>query len=89
MEEGIIELDDVLVAELVEDVDLNSEIGELLQKYGIKRTLISQLMANIRNLSLIQQRREDIRRKKILTSSDSSWQILAAASLPVSLCRAL
>ena len=30
MEEGIIELDDVLVAELVEDVDLNGKIRELL-----------------------------------------------------------
>ena len=36
MEEGIIELDDVLVAELMEDVDLNSKVGELLQIYGIK-----------------------------------------------------
>ena len=41
MEEGIIELDDVLVAELMEDVDLNSKIGELLQIYGIQRTLIT------------------------------------------------
>ena len=41
MEEGIIELDDVLVAELVEDVDLNGKIGELLQIYGIQRTLIT------------------------------------------------
>ena len=30
MEEGIIELDDVLVAELVEDVDLDGKIRELL-----------------------------------------------------------
>ena len=30
MEEGIIELDDVLVAELVEDVDLHGEVWELL-----------------------------------------------------------
>ena len=36
MEEGIVELDDVLVAELMEDVDLNGKIGELLQIYGIK-----------------------------------------------------
>ena len=31
MEEGIIEFDNVLVAELVEDVDLNSKIGKFLQ----------------------------------------------------------
>ena len=33
MEEGIVELDDVLVAELMEDVNLNGKIGELLQIY--------------------------------------------------------
>ena len=31
MEEGIIELDDVLVAELMENVDLHGKVGELLQ----------------------------------------------------------
>ena len=51
MEEGIIELDDVLVAELMEDVDLNSKIGELLQIYGIKDS--QQPMGKKRNLNLI------------------------------------
>ena len=31
MKEGIVELDDVLVAELMEDVNLHSKVGELLK----------------------------------------------------------
>ena len=66
MEEGIIELDDILVAELMENVDLNSKIGELLQIYGIKDTY--QLMESKTHLLLPKNKKI----RSFLTSSDSS-----------------